>query len=167
MGSTSSGYTIPDSHSGARRAQRRHMAGARSHEGLIAWQLANELKLRVYALVRAGTAARDFAFADQLRRSAAAAPRNIAEGFGRYLPGEFTKYLRFANGEIKETYDALQDGCDRGHFSRDEVLQLLRLAKRASKAATNLIAYLRTATPPDRRLRGEKRGEPPEPQEPH
>ena len=125
------------------------MAGARSHEEIIAWQLANELKLQVYALIRTGGITCDSELRDQLRRSAASAPRNIAEGFGRYLPGDFTRYLRFANGELKETYDALQDGFDRGHFTREEVLRLQRLAKRASKASTNLIGYLRTAVAPN------------------
>ena len=154
---------------GAASASRRAVAGVRSHEELIAWKLANDLKRQVYGLLRAGPVARDFEFVNQLRRSAAAAPRNIAEGFGRYLPGEFAKYLRFANGEIKETYNTLEDGCDRGDFAREDVLPLLRLARRASKAATSLIAYLRTATPPDRGRRPERTGErsalrePPEP----
>jgi four helix bundle protein len=145
------------------------VAGARSHEEIIAWRLANELKLQVYALIRTGAITRDFELRDQLRRSAASAPRNIAEGFGRYLPGDFARYLRFANGELKETYDALQDGFDRGHFTRDDVLRLQRLAKRASKASTSLIAYLRTAVPPHdsgRPRRTSKAAEPPEPCEP-
>jgi four helix bundle protein len=126
------------------------MPGARSHEALIAWQLAHALKLRVRALLRVGTAGRDRDFAARLRRSAAAAPRIIAEGFGTCLPGDFATHLRCANGAIRETCDALQDGCGRGHFSRDDVALLLGLARRSSNAATNLTAYLRTATRPDR-----------------
>ena len=118
------------------------MAGVRSHEELIAWKLSNELKLHVYSLLKSGSVVRDYDFCDQLRRSASSAPRNIAEGFGRYLPGDFIRYLRFANGELKETHDALQDGVDRGHFTIDQIVPLQRLGKRASKAATNLIAYL-------------------------
>jgi hypothetical protein len=47
----------------------------------MARRLANDLKLRIYGLVRV-PAAHDFA--DQ-RRVAATAPRTIARGFGRYL----------------------------------------------------------------------------------
>jgi len=133
---------------GTESARRGEVAGARSHEELIAWQLANALKLQVYSLIKTGAVARDFDCADQLRRSAAAPPRLIAEGFGRYLPGDFSRYLRTANAELSETLDALRDGVDRGYFTREQIEPLTRLAKRASKATTRLIAYLRTAQAP-------------------
>ena len=59
-----------------------------------------------------------FDLRDQLKESAASAPRLIAEGFGRYYPAEFSKYLRFANGELKETIESLDDGVDRRHFTK-------------------------------------------------
>jgi four helix bundle protein len=83
------------------------MAAARSHKELICWQRAYELKLPVYELVRIGTVTHDFDFTDQLKKSASSAPRLIAEGFGRYYPAEFSKYLRLANGELKETVESL------------------------------------------------------------
>jgi four helix bundle protein len=121
------------------------MAGARSHKELICWQRAYELKLQVYELLRTGTVTRDFDFTAQLKESASSAPRLIAEGFGRYYPAEFSKYLRFANGELKETIESLDDGVDRRHFTKDQVIPLQRLARRSSKAASRLIAYLATA----------------------
>jgi four helix bundle protein len=124
------------------------MATARSHEDLIVWQRANELKLAVYGLIKTGPVSRDADLREQLRRSAAAAPRLIAEGFGRYLPGDFSRYLRAANGELKETAEALRDGVDREYFADADIDPLVRLSKRASKAATSLIAYLRTAKAP-------------------
>ena len=124
------------------------MNGARSHEGLIVWQLAHELQLGVYALIDSGHFASDKDFVKQLRGASSSAPRLIAEGFGRYYPGEFSRYLRNANGELKETFDALRDGIDRGYLVHDQVVPLQRLSRRASKAATELMKYLRTATPP-------------------
>jgi four helix bundle protein len=124
------------------------MAGARSHTELIAWQLANELKLAVYALIDRGAIGRHPQLRDQLQRSASNAPRAIAEGFGRYLPDDFTRYLRYANGELKETCDGLQDGCDRRCFTQEQIAPLLRLSRRATKASTRLIAYLKTANAP-------------------
>jgi four helix bundle protein len=121
------------------------VAGVHAHEELIVWQLAQELKLGVYDLIRSGPVTRDFDLCDQLRRSAAAAPRNIAEGYGRFLPGLIAQALRVANGELKETADALQDGCDRGYFTLEQVLPLVRLSRRASKAASRLIVYLERA----------------------
>jgi len=119
-----------------------HVAGARSHKELICWQRPYELKLGVYELADRDSVKRDFKFRGQLRESASSAPRLIAEGFGRYYPAEFAKYLRMANGELKETIESLDDGVDRKHFTRDDVIPLQRLAKRASKAASGLIKYL-------------------------
>lgn len=146
------------------------MAAARSHEDLIAWQRAHELKIGVYALLKRLPRPRDPEYCDQLRRSARSAPRLIAEGFGRYLPADFSKYLRYANGELKETYDALRDGVDSGYFTDDDILPLQRLSKRASKASTNLIAYLASApnppNPPNPRTGPPEPPAPPEPPEP-
>lgn len=56
----------------------------------------------------------------------------------------------------------------RGYVSQDQIVPLQRLSKRASKAASGLIKYLRTATPPNEPPRRQPRGrtEPPEPREP-
>jgi four helix bundle protein len=125
--------------------------GARSFDELDAWKLANELKLGVYRLTDSGAVVRDFRFRDQLRDSAASAPSNIAEGFGRYEPAEFRRFLRIANGSLVETSNHLRDGVDRNHFSSKDIEELLRLAKRASAATTGLMRYLKTATAPNQR----------------
>jgi len=53
----------------------------------------------------------------QIRDAASSAPRNIAEGFGRYKPREFSQYLRIANGSLMETSNHLRDGVDRRYFT--------------------------------------------------
>ena len=145
------------------------MAGVRSHEDLVVWQLAYQLKLGVYELIRTSPIRTDRNLHDQLRNAARASPRLIAEGFGRYVPGEFARYLRTANGELKETFDALRDAVDCGYVNQNQIVPLQRLSKRASKAASSLIAYLRSAAPPNeptaRRPR-RRSGEPTEPLEP-
>jgi four helix bundle protein len=144
------------------------MKGAQSHEELIVWQLSHQLKLGVYELLKTTPIRTDRNLHDQLRNAARAAPRLIAEGFGRYLPGEFARYLRTANGELKETFDALRDAVDCGYLKQDQIVPLQRLSKRASKAASSLITYLRTATPPNEpSRRPRRRAEPPEPSEPN
>jgi|SRR5688572_2317854 len=112
---------------------------------------------------------RDVRFRDHLEGAVSSTPRLIAEGFGRYLPGDFSGYLRKANGELKETLECLADGVDRGYFTRDQIVPLQRLCKRASKAATGLIAYLKTANPPNeepRHRRTSGRREPKNPKNP-
>ncbi len=141
--------------------------GWRSHEEIIAWQLASELKNHVYDLIDADPRIqRDERFRDHLRGAVSSAPRLIAEGFGRYLPGDFSGYLRKANGELKETLECLRDGVDRGYFTHDQIVPLQRLCKRASKAATGLIAYLKTAKAPNEEPRRRRIREPKNPKNP-
>ena len=124
------------------------MTGVRTFTELDCWKLANELKLGVYALIRNGDVSRDFEFRDQIRNAAASAPRNIAEGFGRYQPREIAQYLRIANGSLMETANHLSDGADRGYFSSADIAPLLALARRASAATTRWLKYLTTARVP-------------------
>ena len=137
-------------HGSARRLQRSARMGARSFDQLDCWQLSTDLKRGVYALVDTTAAARDLEFRVQIRRSAASAPSNIAEGFGRYNPKEFAQYLRVANGSLMETSAHLHDGIDRGYFRPEVAAPLFLLARRASAATTRLIMYLATAKPPSR-----------------
>ena len=133
---------------------------AKTFTELDAWQLANQLKLGVYDLTRLPDVQRDIEFRNQIRNAAASAPRNIAEGFGRYQPREFAQYLRIANGSLMETSNHLQDGCDRGYFTAGNVAPLQTLARRASAATTRLIRYLQT-NPNPRTRTGEPRTQEP------
>ena len=90
---------------------------AHRFEDLIAWQLSYELQQRVFAFTANGVAARDVKFCDQIRESARSASRNIAEGFGRYYPKEFVRFLRIANGSLNETKCHLRDALDRRYVS--------------------------------------------------
>jgi four helix bundle protein len=126
---------------------------AHAFDELDCWQLATELKRGVYALVDSTEAVNDFKFRDQIRDSAASAPRNIAEGFGRYEPNEFKQYLKVANGSLMETANHLLDGVHRGYFKPTATAPLHILARRASAATTSMIRYLRTAKAPKPRTK--------------
>jgi four helix bundle protein len=121
------------------------MAGVRRYEDLVAWQLCHQLKNEVYAITSRKEVARDFKFCNQIRDSSSSSERNIAEGFGRYRPRDFARFLDIAYGSLLETKTSLQDGRDRGHFTDDEFTRLLRLALRAGKATIRLRRYLRNS----------------------
>ncbi len=118
------------------------MPGVRRYEDLIAWQLAYELQREVFALTATGTAALDFKFRDQIRESTASAARNIAEGFGRFRPLEFARFLVIARGSLTESHHHLRDGHDRGYFTAEDHSRLALLAGRTAIATTRLIRYL-------------------------
>ena len=122
--------------------------GARRYQDLVAWQLANELKQKVYALVDQSTARDDRKFCDQIKDSAASALRNLAEGFGCYLHPEFARYTRIAKASLIETQDHLGDGVDRRHWSNREAASLQELADRAVGACVRLQRYLESTDAP-------------------
>jgi four helix bundle protein len=109
------------------------------------------LKRRVYALTAKEPASKDFDFCKQIRGAARGAPRTIAEGFGRFRPADFARYLEFARASLVETQNHLDDALDLKYVTADEHADLWKLADRALGAATKLHQYLRTCKTPPRR----------------
>jgi four helix bundle protein len=116
--------------------------GATKFTELVAWQLARELKLRVYALVKQPSVARDVKFVAQIVDAAASAPRNIAEGFGRFSRREFANFLKIAIASEQEVRNHFIDARDRGFIDDTQMAADLRLADRAIGAATRLRQYI-------------------------
>jgi four helix bundle protein len=127
--------------------------GAKRFQDLEAWQLANDVKREVHALTESGPASRDFEFRDQIRDSAASAPTNIADGFGRFRPREFARGCEVANGELQETENCLEDGKDRNYFTAADADRVIGLTQRARMVNTRLLLYLRTCPEPKARRR--------------
>ncbi len=129
------------------------LVGVRRYEELVAWQLANELKQKVYALVDQSTARDDRRFCDQIKDSAASAPRNLAEGFACYRHPEFARYTRIAKASLTETHNHLGDGVDRRHWPPQDAEPLKELANRAVGACVRLLKYLESTDAPGTRTR--------------
>ena len=118
--------------------------GAKTLEELHAYRAARTLKLEVYRLVRAHPDANsDYRFRSQLFEAAASNEMNIAEGFRRFVPGEFAHFLGFALGSREETVRRIQDGIDRGYFRPDACAAAFDLAAEAGRLTTALQTYLR------------------------
>jgi len=117
------------------------------HENLVAWQLARELERRVFAFTDKTSVACDGDFCRQIRRSSSSAPRNIAEGFGRFWPAELAHKIRVAIGELEETQDHLDKAMELKYVSEIEHLQLYGVADRAIGASVRLAEYLEAAGP--------------------
>jgi len=119
------------------------MAVARKLEDLICWQLADDLKLRIYRIVAKPSVSRDVDLCRQIRKSSRAVPALIAEGFGRWGDREFARYLRLALGELAETRNHLRDGAQCGHIPIDEYRELWRLCYRTQRASSALLAVIK------------------------
>ena len=118
-------------------------------EDLIVWQLADRLQTEIFEFTSHPPASRDFKYCDQIRDSIRSAKRNTSEGFGRYYPKEFARFLRITAGSLQETKNHLQDGLKQQYLSAERHERLKRLCLRAMKANVRLIAYLRTAKAPE------------------
>lgn len=116
------------------------MAGAKRPEELIAWQRCRQLSNVIFEITESGPAARNREFQQQIRHAAQSAAPLIAEGFVRYLPGDFARYLRMARAEIAEVQTDLDEARDRKYFSEEQEARALTVARRAMSLTTRLLA---------------------------
>ena len=134
------------------------MAGFRDFRDIVAWQLAEELKLLADTFLARPEFARRYKYCDQLHDSARSGPRNIAEGFARYRHKEFAQLTRVARASESEVLNHFIDAVDQRLITRDEFINGQHLAKRAMSAAAGLIIWLEsTPDPPGPKYRKKKR----------
>ena len=134
------------------------MAGWRDFREIVAWQRARELKLLADAILAKPEVVRRFKFRDQLDDSARSAPRNIAEGFGRFKHKQFAQFVRIASASEAEVLNHFIDAYDQRLLSKDEFIHAEHVARRALKAANGLILHLEsTPDPPTPRRRSRKK----------
>jgi four helix bundle protein len=114
----------------------------RSFTELDAWKLSKDLQRTVLGFLERPRLACNFKLRDQVDDAASSAPRNIAEGHGRFERVEFAQFLKVALGSLAETQNHVIDLCDRGIITAAERDGCLQMAKRAIAATTGLRAYL-------------------------
>src|SRR4051794_893858 len=76
--------------------------GIRNYTDLIAWQKGIDLVEAVYTLSARFPREEVYGLTAQVRRAAVSVPSNIAEGQGRWNPGEFIQFLGIAHGSLRE-----------------------------------------------------------------
>jgi len=77
----------------------------------------------------------------QIRKSARSAPSNIAEGFARFRPKDFARFLEIAIGSLEETKNHSTDGVDLGCITPAERDAAHELASRAIGACIRLMLH--------------------------
>lgn len=111
----------------------------RRYEELFAWQLAEAFSEEVHRLIRMSDhASQNFKFSNQILEAARGPSKHITEGFLRFSPGEFMRFLDYALGSLGETLGHLDDGIKRGYFAPPDIIPAVRLAKRCFKASVRL-----------------------------
>jgi four helix bundle protein len=82
---------------------------------------------------------KDLEFRSQIRHADQKAPALIAEGFLRYTPGEFVRYLRMARSEIGEVQNHLDFARRRKYCSPEDIDRGSSLARRAMITTSRLL----------------------------
>jgi four helix bundle protein len=70
----------------------------------------------VYKLTAACT---NYSWRDQIEDAVAGPPGHIAEGFGRFNPADFSRFLVMARSALMESQNHLRDAVDRGYITED------------------------------------------------
>ncbi|MGB3586727.1 MAG: four helix bundle protein [Tunicatimonas sp.] len=141
------------------------MAKVERFEDLRCWQSARKVVYAIYQLKKYNALSKDYDTFRQLKRAALSVMNNIAEGFARYHPGEFSQFLNIAQSsaaEVKSILYVLEDlsYCPKSELSkihqsvdntRKSILALIKhIQKRKSnsqiRASEPSIAYTRKQT---------------------
>jgi four helix bundle protein len=123
-----------------RRALRVAMPKIDRYEDLIAWQFASELADLVDTLVSTGAASRNQSFREQILKSSAKTPAQIAEGFLRFLPRDSAYYYRIARASLGETRNHLRRGFHRKYWEESDFKKAWVLADSAMKTTGGLLS---------------------------
>lgn len=115
---------------------------ARTFRELRAWQVARDFKRALYGLTESGSLARDERLQNQIREAAASAVSHISEGFGRFDPADFARFVKMARASIIECQNHLEDAVDRGHIADDIRQTHDNAAQLALREIGGLLDYL-------------------------
>lgn len=101
-----------------------------------------DLTVLVYRLSGGFPATEKYRLVDQITRSAASVPANIAEGHARASKRDFANFLAIAKGSLMETETYLMLSVRLGYLSEPEAQPALALVTEVSKMLTTLRARL-------------------------
>ena len=121
------------------------MSVAERFEDLLTWRLMYDLSLGVWSFTREPHVSGHFKYCSQIRDASDSAHRNVAEGFGRYNPTEFARFLDVARGSAEETRALLQTARDQQFLSEERFTALDTLAVRGLQAVARFQRYLRSS----------------------
>jgi four helix bundle protein len=125
------------------------MAGVRRVQDLLVWKLCDQVRRRVRTLVVRPAWRAHGTLRRQLEDAAEAACPNVREGFDRYHPRDFARFLRIAKATLGETIEHLDPARARGLTTTEEAEEITALCDRGRAAAIRLIRYLESATAPN------------------
>ena len=120
------------------------MSQIKAFEDLECWQFGRDLAKLVYTHTAAIQEAKDYGFADQMRRATISIMNNIAEGFERDTNVDTMKFLFIAKASAGEVRSMAYAGLDLGYFTLEQSEEIRQLSIRCSKTTWGLIRSLQS-----------------------
>jgi four helix bundle protein len=117
-------------------------APIRDVRDLIVWQRSMELAEAVYRCTRELPDSERFDLSRQLRRAAISVPSNIAEGYARRSPREYSRFLAVADGSVREIDTQLRLAVRLRLLTPEHAAAALRLSDEVGRMLTVLIRRL-------------------------
>ncbi len=114
---------------------------AKRFEDLEVWKSAYKLSVEIY---RKFSSCKDYAFKDQITKSALSIPSNIAEGFERNTNKEFIHFLYIAKGSCGELRTQLYIAMEIGILGKNDGEKLIKDAESISYMLNALIQKRKT-----------------------
>ncbi|HZI01815.1 MAG TPA: four helix bundle protein [Flavisolibacter sp.] len=106
------------------------------------WQLANQLHMEVYQIIKSTSLKDDIELRGQMERSSGSIMDNIAEGFGRGGRAEFIHFLTISKGSAAELQSQLIRCKNKGHIQSAVFDSLFELAQLTARKIGAFIQYL-------------------------
>jgi four helix bundle protein len=113
------------------------MSKIESHRDLLVWQKAMDLGVLIYDLSAKFPRREIYRLVDQICRSVASIPANIAEGRGRATKREYAHFLLIARGSLMETDTYVMFAIRLGYTTATETQSIFDLITEISKMLTN------------------------------
>ncbi len=123
---------------------------------LKAYGSARELSRAAYVLTMSGPLARHWGLADQIRRSAASVPANIAEGYALGTRRQLIRALRIALGSACELKEHLELARDLGLVEQEQARDVLSTCQFNTRLLVGLLKRLRARVPGEGKGKREK-----------
>ncbi len=127
------------------------MAIIQKFEDIESWKTGREAVRLVYKVSSEQPFSKDFAFCNQIRRSAVSIISNIAEGFERGGNKEFLNFLSIAKGSCGEVRSQLYVALDCGYINETQFRTISEKLLETSRLISGFMKYLQQSE-----LRGSK-----------
>lgn len=108
------------------------------YRDLMAWKCAMNLAEHIYSMTKCFPPEERFTLTSQMRRAAISIASNIAEGQGRFSPGEFRQFLSNAMGSARELETQLLLAKRLGLIYDPESEDLLNLTSETARLISRL-----------------------------